>query len=249
MKKYITSFSICSLVFFLSTFSVLAVCDGDLNCDGSTDGSDLAIFAGDFGQTGCDTCDDLLNRIDQLENRIAQLESLLQNVTRSGNDIYIDEANLHIRNGSDSTANSNGLGNLIVGYNELRPSDRNERTGSHNIVVGMNHNFSSYGGLVVGLGNTISGRYAAVTGGSDNTASGNSTSITGGFSNTAEGEYSSISGGVRNKTTGSGTSITGGQDNLASGGTVTINGGKNIVNDGGIDAIDPMPAPCSGWCP
>jgi hypothetical protein len=41
------------------------------------------------------------------------------------------------------------VGNLIVGYNEPREFEENIRTGSHNVVVGQQHNFSRVGGLVV----------------------------------------------------------------------------------------------------
>jgi hypothetical protein len=67
----------------------------------------------------------------------------------------------------------NGLGNLIVGYNEPRPGGfENIRTGSHNVVVGRWHNFSRFGGLVVGHSNTISGDFAVVSGGYLNKARG-----------------------------------------------------------------------------
>ena len=63
-----------------------------------------------------------------LENRIAAIEALLKNVTRNGNDIYVTGANLHIRNGNGGTGTTpNGLGNLIIGYNE---SSSSTRTGS-----------------------------------------------------------------------------------------------------------------------
>ena len=45
---------------------------------------------------------------------------------------------------------TNGLGNLIVGYNELGNPNGDNRTGSHNLVTGQQNSFSSYGGLVVG---------------------------------------------------------------------------------------------------
>lgn len=47
--------------------------------------------------------------------------------------------NLQVINGEGATADTaNGLGNLIVGYNEDTdvPSDR---SGSHNLVVGEDH--------------------------------------------------------------------------------------------------------------
>src|SRR5207249_345749 len=58
-----------------------------------------------------------------------------------GRDIVITGANLHIVNGRNDTDTVNGLGNLIVGYNELRTftGATNTRTGSHNIVVGKEH--------------------------------------------------------------------------------------------------------------
>ncbi|MBT3432589.1 MAG: hypothetical protein HN435_01620, partial [Nitrospinaceae bacterium] len=68
-------------------------------------------------------------------------------VTVDANDnIFITGANLHVRDGSSDTGGAiNGLGNLIVGYDE---NSSNIKTGSHNIVVGPYHTYSSYGGLV-----------------------------------------------------------------------------------------------------
>jgi hypothetical protein len=69
-----------------------------------------------------------------LAQRVAALETLLKHVSREKNEIFITGANLHIVNGLNSTDCfgvteeipncPNGLGNLIVGYNEPRePSD------------------------------------------------------------------------------------------------------------------------------
>jgi hypothetical protein len=102
-----------------------------------------------------------------LEQRVAALENLLKPFSRKGNEVFITHANLHIVNGLGSTETTNGLGNLIVGYNELRQPEffQNIRTGSHNVVVGQQHNFSRFGGLVVGDFNTISGEAVIVTSG------------------------------------------------------------------------------------
>jgi hypothetical protein len=90
----------------------------------------------------------------------------------------------------------NGLGNLIVGYNEPRPEgNENIHTGSHNVVVGLGHNFSRVGGLVVGITNTISGDFATVSGGRGNSASAFASAISGGGGfeqvdgNTAVGDF------------------------------------------------------------
>jgi hypothetical protein len=110
-----------------------------------------------------------------LAQRVAALEDLLKHFSRDGKEIFITGANLHIVNGLGSTDCTdeqgreipdcpNGLGNLIVGYNELRDPEffENIRTGSHNVVVGQQHDFSRFGGLVVGRFNTISGDFAVV---------------------------------------------------------------------------------------
>ena len=88
--------------------------------------------------------------VDALEARIAALEAKLSGLTRVNDDYIITGANLYIQSGSGSTNGTvNGKGNLIIGYNELRGYDNN-RTGSHNLIVGREHNYSSYGGIVVG---------------------------------------------------------------------------------------------------
>jgi hypothetical protein len=118
-----------------------------------------------------------------LEQRVTALESLLKHFSRAGNEVTIKGANLHLVNGLGTTETTNSLGNLIVGYNEPVGEGEGEyiRTGSHNVVVGEAHIFSSFGGLVVGLLNEISGAFAVVSGGRDNTASGEGAAVSGGF--------------------------------------------------------------------
>ena len=135
-------------------------------------------------------------QVTQLENTVNQLVALLQGVSRTGNDITFSGMNVYIVNGTGSTDGSvNGLGNLIVGYNEPRIWGGDDRSGSHNIVVGGKHNYSSYGGLVGGYQNTISGPYANVSGGNVNEASGGYASVSGGGENKASGQYAGVSGG------------------------------------------------------
>ncbi len=92
-----------------------------------------------------------------------------------------------------------GLGNLILGYNAAG-NDQGKgdvRTGSHNLILGDQSNYSSFGGLVAGDDNTISGPYASVSGGQLNTASSPFASVNGGYGNTASNYYASVSGGYR----------------------------------------------------
>jgi hypothetical protein len=88
--------------------------------------------------------------------------------------------NVQIVSGSGATDGPvNGTGNLIIGYNE-NPGDQ---SGSHNLVVGQGHTFTNYGGFVAGLGNTVGGPNASVSGGQGNTAYAGWSSISGGMSN------------------------------------------------------------------
>jgi hypothetical protein len=238
MKKiYIIAWMVLLLLFLMVGYGNSA-CEGDINCNGTVDGSDVALFAADFGTTGCGNCDDVIARIDELENRIAQLEALLLNITRNENDIYIDGANLHIRSGSGYTADTvNGLGNLIVGYNEQRGGGEDDRSGSHNIVVGRSNNFSSYGGLVVGYRSEISGNYASVSGGTHNTADGYGSSVSGGFSNTASNENASVSGGEHNTAGEDFTWVSGGSYNTANEAHASVSGGYHNIASGSNASI------------
>jgi hypothetical protein len=175
-------------------------------------------------------------------------------------------ANLQVVNGLGGTESENGLGNVIVGYDELRgpaqtppvcsqgqqdnPADCaafggiwavNHKSGSHNVVVGREHNYSSHGGLVAGAENTINGyqtsilggwrntasaSYSTVMGGYLNRASGAWASVSGGQGNTASGGYSSVSGGAQNSATGDASSVSGGFENFASALGSSISGGS-----------------------
>ncbi len=137
----------------------------------------------------------------ELKAEVAELKRILEGVTRGENargydTITFSEVNVQIVSGEGNTNGDlsknpqetmNGLGNLIVGYNEERNDGSDIRSGSHNIVVGQKHNYSSYGGLVAGWKNTISQRYSSVSGGNDNTASGVCSTVSGGGGSTASG--------------------------------------------------------------
>ncbi len=207
--------------------------------------------------------------------------------SRRGTDISITGANLHLVNGLGATnglpdspdsintdpslgpvTQVNGLGNLIIGYNEMQRTG----SGSHNLVVGMGQNFSSFGGLVAGQGNAISGPYASVSGGLDNeasafaasvngghensasangasvsggeanTASDLAASVSGGFGNTASAEGASVSGGEGNTASSFATSVSGGSNNTASAPSASVSGGGSFVLGAGITQSNPL-----GW--
>ena len=55
MKKLLFTMALVPFVLFSMVAVGYSACEGDLNCDGVTDGIDLATFADDFGATGCPT--------------------------------------------------------------------------------------------------------------------------------------------------------------------------------------------------
>jgi hypothetical protein len=181
--------------------------------------------------------------------------------------------NVQITNGAGSTETINGLGNLIVGYDEDNLGSQppglfspptpvcsdgtytnqftcenaglvwanNQHTGSHNLVIGWGHTYTSYGGLVAGFSNavnrasasasggaygTASGPYSSVSGGSWNTANAESSSVSGGQSNTASWLNASVSGGIYNTASQANSSVSGGFQNSASGPDSSVSGGQ-----------------------
>jgi trimeric autotransporter adhesin len=183
-----------------------------------------------------------------LEQRVSALESLLKHFSRQGNEVRMTGANLHIRNGLGHTDCGtedepipdcpNKLGNLIVGYNESRAFvEEDIRTGSHNVVVGQRHNFSRFGGLVVGLTNEISGDFAAVSGGQTNVASGFGAAVSGGALNRASELIAAVSGGEFNGASGFGAWVGGGESNTASGGQSSVSGGAENMASGRAAAV------------
>jgi hypothetical protein len=198
---------------------------------------------------------------DDLLRHLRVVELPVDDFGRTATAIRFEGVNVQIVNGLGATngdpvdplgdskaADVNGLGNLIVGYNELRSSpELNDRSGSHTLVVGQQHNFSTFGGLLAGVDNTITGIYAAVSGGWGNRASGQGSAVNGGWENlasghcaavgggrenTASGAYASVGGGYGNKATATDSSVNGGSLNIASGLRASVNGGLENLASG-----------------
>ena len=159
-------------------------------------------------------------------------------------------ANVHVRSGSGTTNDEDGLsgrGNLIVGYNEANTDPTDDtlfRGGSHNLVVGRQHQYTAFGGFIAGQDNVVTGNAASVGGGRDNTASGNQSSVSGGDTNTASGARSSVSGGENNTASDDHASVSGGRDNVASGPEASVSGGS--LNEASGDEASGDEASVSG---
>jgi hypothetical protein len=166
-----------------------------------------------------------------LEARVAELEATLAAVSYddAAKVFRFDGVNVQIVDGSgDTSGTPNGFGNLIVGYNEGSQT----RTGSHNLVIGEFHTYTSWGGIVAGWNNAITARNASVTGGEGNTASGPVASVSGGDGNTASGPQASVSGGESNTASGRASSASGGGFNTASGTHASVTGGSDNTAGG-----------------
>ncbi len=144
--------------------------------------------------------------------------------------------------GSDTVVN--GLGNIIVGYNELRTSftdpsmPENYRTGSHNLIVGTRNSYDSFGCAVFGRTCFADGAYSSVPGGFKNTASAVCSSVVGGCSNTASARYATVCGGHTNTASGAYSTVVGGggetdsEGNLASAAHSVVVGGRTNAASG-----------------
>jgi hypothetical protein len=128
--------------------------------------------------------------------------------------VRVTGANLHVENGLHATSTKNSLGNVIIGYNEPHPAG--EKTGSHTLVVGSHHSYSSWGGLVAGRANYVDAEYASVLGGEWNAALGLGATVCGGTLNQASGYVSSAGGGFDNRASGPHSSVSGGAEVTAS---------------------------------
>jgi hypothetical protein len=184
----------------------------------------------------------LAARVAQLETQVEVLTAALQEAQEilqyvhvetermdglHGPHWIIEGANVHVRSGLGQTyprncpssfpdcVSSNGLGNLIVGYNELPPSEPPFRPGMHNLVVGPEHDYPGSGGFIAGRHNSVWNRSASVTGGIDNVARSSFSSICGGNGNVASGGAASVSGGRNNVASGHVSSVSGGEEREA----------------------------------
>ena len=182
----------------------------------------------------------------EVPEAVTALEAYLS-VDPTTHAIVFTGANLYVQNGlgatngnpddpkHDEEAVVNGLGNLIVGYDEdAGPWDYpdSEKTGSHNLIVGRFHSYTSVGGLVAGSRNYLVGPFAGILGGRVNTASGGQSTVSGGSQNTAAGDDSSVAGGEFSSAVADESMVVGGTNNMALAEASTVVGGADNVAEG-----------------
>ena len=171
-----------------------------------------------------ETLDKILPHVTYLESGVAGKPT-----------IQFSGVNVQVVNGEGTTASINGEGNLVIGYDEN--GGKHEQSGSHDLILGYEQAFTSYGGLIGGHLNTITAPFASITGGEQNTASGEGSWDGGGQRNLASGLDSSISGGQLNQA-GFISSVSGGAQNRAiTGGTSWVGGGLKNTATGAFSSI------------
>ncbi len=139
--------------------------------------------------------------------------------------------------GTFATATANGLGNLIIGYNELpnpNIAQPGERGGSHNLVMGrwnkfFDTSFSSFIGgqwnvvrgfesaVISGYHNNLNGVHSVIVGGSQNGEGGGESVIVGGYFNGDGGSRNVVLGGITNQLAGNYSVLLGGRDQRGNG--------------------------------
>jgi hypothetical protein len=139
--------------------------------------------------------------------------------------IQFSGVNVQVVDGEGTTQEINGTGNLIIGYDEHTAGEK--QTGSHNFIVGEDQEFTSFGGIVGGIENAITGREAFAVG-ARNTAGGYYTSVLG-YENSASREKASVAGGEHNLASGQAAAVDGGVDNHAIESDSWIGGGSENV--------------------
>lgn len=203
-----------------------------------------------------DTINTLQSQLAAIQaNSVLQLDGRLSLKKLNGYDTALfSGVNVQVVNGVAQT-HLNGLGNLIVGYNEARTDGGevcsngefrtqyfcevsgevwalNHKSGSHNLVVGRGHSYSRDSGVVFGFQNAINRGGATVTGGRKNIALGYDSTVSGGESNRASSNSSSVSGGYKNTASGVQASVSGGVNNWATAYYASVSGGASNTASG-----------------
>jgi hypothetical protein len=197
---------------------------------------------------------DVTARIIELEAQVAALQTLLASVSlaHDGTTVRFSGVNVQIVSGSGATdvpVNGNGLGNLIVGYNELR----DERSECEEEALSPSCNYEDEEGvgtrcdtdwtysnrddwrwgshnIIVGQGNNYGG-YGGLVVGESHAISGEYSVVVGGYCNFAQERHTSVFGGYENRAVGKFSYLGGGHRNVSlARGSSVIGGSYNVAS-------------------
>lgn len=168
--------------------------------------------------------------------------------TLEGTDWTFSGMNVHVVNGGGDqfSSQANGVGNLIVGYNRSRmsPTNPDDRSGSHNLVLGDANNYTGVGSFVGGGANSVQNGSLVFSEGSTGFDTG---IVLGGVNNSAgsglSGEGPVAIGGQNNTVTDESAVAVGGESNSISGLSAmcidcVVTGGKHLSQTSGSQFSD-----------
>lgn len=186
------------------------------------------------------------------EEQAESLSSLFEGVNRTTDGIAFQALDVHVRSGLGSTYHSgslgvlgepNGLGNVIIGYDEDDGRPEGATSGSHNLVVGPGHTYQGFGALiagrggiatedsagtlVIGLRGLAGAHYAASIAGEFSSAEGSGGVVIGGRGSAASGENSIVVGGSASMASGERATAVGGVASAATGPSAVAIGGQD----------------------
>ncbi len=208
-----------------------------LTADMAANTTDIATNAADIGGIYTDL------------SEAYELMSFLD-VDPADSSVVFSGVNVYVQSGAGSTAETvNGTGNLIIGYDENDGADI--KSGSHNLVIGPNHTYLSFGAVVGGEDNTASGEhvtvfgrlneaagtYSSVTAGHENVAMGTYSAVSGGRGGQAAAYISTVSGGYLNEATGQYASVCAGRLNIAQGDYSSVTAGYTNLAEGRYSTV------------
>lgn len=189
---------------------------------------------------------EVVARLAAVEAKLAAVTVASGDATATDGDLLITGVNLHVRNGLADTETTNGRGNLVIGYHE--DTLAKVRTGSHNLVVGAEHGYSDFAGVVAGYDNSIYGEKAAAIGGSSNDATADDAFVGGGYANWAGGTGAVVVGGNSGYASGDYAIVAGGEGGAASDLSASVFGGKyNAASNEGTTALGGYDNDASGF--
>ena len=183
-------------------------------------------------------------QITALQTQVASLEAsaipglnAYLSVDDSAHTVLVSGANLQVVNGLGTDLSQNSLGNVIAGYNTpVNDSELLERTGSHNIIVGIGQRYTGSCNLIGGQDNLASGTLGIVLG-SQNDLGGVRNVMIGGANNHASGVINVVVGGVSNDVDGEAGVVLGGESNVVNGNKNVVLGGRLNTASGQLSAI------------
>ena len=169
--------------FLTAVVAVLLACAGSAQAAGSvflcvpSSAGKAVVSGGREGSCESDATKVALPASAEKQHTLLSILPHISFVSHHKRTIRFHGVNVQVVNGTGATHAVDGLGNLIIGYNE-NPSDR-PQTGSHNLVLGAHQSFTSYARLNGGDQNKVTHPF----------------SVAFGFHNTASGDDSAVSGG------------------------------------------------------